>query len=406
MEPRIADLTPAVGKTISQFRVAFSGFPGTWDAYYQDIVYEAADGTVIPLYNHNQTISLSGFGSSGVAQPIYNRDPGAGSYSQLMSTMYYHDDQIGSSRLMTSDGGWPVWQGTFLPYGEEYNQQITTNHYKFTGKERDSESALDYFGARYYGSALGRFLTVDFGGPMLSPDPVPWADLDSPQSLNLYSYVRSNPTSLDDPDGHDCVVQSRTGTNTENVSVSSGNCDNVRVGDGQTKTYVPGTVTGIKAGSDGKSIDIGYKPYDGSASISVFSASAAPIPQNTNLAYYWGNNAQGYRTLSQANTTVNMIAVATAVVSGGNLIMMAAGIGGTATLGDLTVTPHPGETAYAERLLAQGGKKAVEKAIKTLAKKLAEHEAKVGGLKYTSSVEREIATFTRTIEALSRVLGK
>src|SRR5258708_1707088 len=72
-----------------------------------------------------------------------------------------HGDQIGSSRLMTSDGGWPVWQGTFLPYGEEYNQQITTNHYKFTGKERDSESGLDYFGARHYESAAGRWISPD-----------------------------------------------------------------------------------------------------------------------------------------------------------------------------------------------------------------------------------------------------
>ena len=77
------------------------------------------------------------------------------------TTYYYHGDQIGSSRLMTSGGGWPVWQGTFLPYGEEYNAQIGTNHYKFTGKERDDESGLDYFGARYYGNALGRFITPD-----------------------------------------------------------------------------------------------------------------------------------------------------------------------------------------------------------------------------------------------------
>jgi RHS repeat-associated protein len=37
------------------------------------------------------------------------------------------------------------------------------NHYKFTGKERDSESGLDMFGARYYGSSLGRFMTPDWG---------------------------------------------------------------------------------------------------------------------------------------------------------------------------------------------------------------------------------------------------
>jgi hypothetical protein len=62
------------------------------------------------------------------------------------------------------------------------------------------------------------------------------------------------------------------------------------------------------------------------------------------------------------------------------------------------------QEAYAERLLAQGGKKAVEKAIKTLSKRLAEHEAKVGGLKYPGSVEREISGFVRTIQALTNVL--
>jgi hypothetical protein len=40
------------------------------------------------------------------------------------TTWYYHGNQIGSLRLMSANGGWPVWQGTFLPYGEEYNPQI------------------------------------------------------------------------------------------------------------------------------------------------------------------------------------------------------------------------------------------------------------------------------------------
>jgi len=114
--------------------------------------------------------------------------------------MYYHGDQIGSSRLMTSDGGWPVWQGTFLPYGEEYNPEITTNHYKFTGKERDSESGLDYFGARYYSNGLGRFITPDWSAV---PVPVPYADLTDPQSLNQYTYVRNLPLNRVDLDGHD-----------------------------------------------------------------------------------------------------------------------------------------------------------------------------------------------------------
>ncbi len=68
----------------------------------------------------------------------------------------------------------------------------------FTGKERDVETGLDYFGARYYGSALGRFT---------SPDPMGifYADPTNPQSWNLYGYVWNNPLANIDPTGMSCV---------------------------------------------------------------------------------------------------------------------------------------------------------------------------------------------------------
>lgn len=73
-------------------------------------------------------------------------------------------------------------------------QTTAVNRYKFTGKERDGESGLDYFGARYYGSTLGRFT---------SPDP-PLLDqhIADPQSWNLYAYARNNPLSYIDPTGN------------------------------------------------------------------------------------------------------------------------------------------------------------------------------------------------------------
>ena len=55
------------------------------------------------------------------------------------------------------------------------------------------------FGARYYGSSLGRFMTPDWAA---SPTAVPYAHFGNPQSLNLYSYVENNPTTTGDPDGH------------------------------------------------------------------------------------------------------------------------------------------------------------------------------------------------------------
>jgi RHS repeat-associated protein len=74
-----------------------------------------------------------------------------------------------------------------------------TNHYKFTGKELDDETGLYNYGARYFSPGLGRFVTPDWSA---KPVPIPYANLKDPQTLNLFSYVRNNPTSLPDPDGH------------------------------------------------------------------------------------------------------------------------------------------------------------------------------------------------------------
>ncbi len=71
---------------------------------------------------------------------------------------------------------------------------------EFTGKERDAETGLDYFGARYFSAAQGRWTSPDWSA---SPQAVPYADLTDPQTLNLYGYVRNNPLGRADADGHD-----------------------------------------------------------------------------------------------------------------------------------------------------------------------------------------------------------
>ena len=70
---------------------------------------------------------------------------------------------------------------------------------RYTGKERDSESGNDYFGARYYASSMGRFMSPDWSD---KAEPIPYADLTNPQTLNLYGYTGNNPLSRTDPDGH------------------------------------------------------------------------------------------------------------------------------------------------------------------------------------------------------------
>jgi RHS repeat-associated protein len=95
-------------------------------------------------------------------------------------------------------------ESDFLPYGFErvYTQNLANQNYKVTGKERDSESGLDNFGARFDSSNLGRFMTPDWAG---RPTTVPYAVFGDPQSLNLYGYVRNDPVTLADADGHNWI---------------------------------------------------------------------------------------------------------------------------------------------------------------------------------------------------------
>jgi RHS repeat-associated protein len=97
--------------------------------------------------------------------------------------------------------GVPTYAFLSLPFGDGQTTLIGSdnNDIHFTGKERDAESGNDYFGARYYASSMGRYMSPDWSA---KAEPVPYSKLDNPQSLNLYSYVLNNPLSAVDQDGH------------------------------------------------------------------------------------------------------------------------------------------------------------------------------------------------------------
>jgi len=95
-----------------------------------------------------------------------------------------------------------------MPYGMNLaGTGGDTSPMHFTGKQRDAETGLDYFNARYNESNIGRFM---------NPDPLPWLGwqhgndeereefqkfISNPQNLNMYVYVDNNPTSYTDPTG-------------------------------------------------------------------------------------------------------------------------------------------------------------------------------------------------------------
>jgi len=90
---------------------------------------------------------------------------------------------------------------------------------RYTGKERDTESGNDYFGARYYASSMGRFMSPDPSG-LLAQRP------EDPQSWNLYAYARNNPLIFIDPNGLDCIYATDNGKGVESIdhNSSSGEC--------------------------------------------------------------------------------------------------------------------------------------------------------------------------------------
>jgi|SRR5271157_287011 len=125
------------------------------------------------------------------------------------TTIFIHADWLGTERVRANLAGSSVESCTNQPFGDNQacaGTDVSPLH--FTGKQRDSESGLDDFGARYYGSSMGRFLTADWSA---SATAVPYGAFDNPQTLNLYAYVGNRPTSVADPDGHEWVAPHRGG---------------------------------------------------------------------------------------------------------------------------------------------------------------------------------------------------
>ena len=130
------------------------------------------------------------------------------------SVHYFFADHLGSTSVITNSTGGTLEEDLdYYPYGGVASGNAS-DHYLFTGKERDSESGLDMFGARYYGSSMGRFMTPDAfwkdGRPI------------DPQSWNEYSYVRNNPLRYVDPTGEASIENSHVADGVSDGSSHAG----------------------------------------------------------------------------------------------------------------------------------------------------------------------------------------
>jgi RHS repeat-associated protein len=100
---------------------------------------------------------------------------------------YHLGDHLGSSHVVISADGRLMNREEMTPYGETSFGSFGRKRYRFTGKERDEESGLNYHGARYYAPWLVEWVSCDPAGTV--------------DGLNLYRFVRNGPTVMVDSDG-------------------------------------------------------------------------------------------------------------------------------------------------------------------------------------------------------------
>jgi RHS repeat-associated protein len=153
--------------------------------------------------------------------------------SATTGTSWMFNDVLGSVRAVTSEkpqsGNVSITECyDYLPFGRMLSSSdngrdtgcypaspdfalSTMESSKFTGKPHDAESGLDYFGARYYSAAQGRFLSSD--GLQSKKE---W--LSEPQRWNRYEYALNNPFKYHDPDGKDAVAEFLFGSQYRDVS--------------------------------------------------------------------------------------------------------------------------------------------------------------------------------------------
>ena len=186
-----------------------------------DFLYDA-EGHKVAEIDPTGTFLRGEFFAAGRHFAVFAPEPGP-----TGATFFTHSDWPGTERARTDMTGAACETITSLPFGDgqtisdscgDSARDVSPMH--FTGKERDSESGLDNFGARYDSSSLGRFM---------SPDPI-GGHTEDPQTLNRYAYVRNNPLNLTDQTGLDFYLQCTPKADANGKPIATGTCQQMQVG--------------------------------------------------------------------------------------------------------------------------------------------------------------------------------
>ncbi|HEY2748150.1 MAG TPA: RHS repeat-associated core domain-containing protein, partial [Polyangia bacterium] len=224
-----ANLTTSAGTVLVSF---FNDYEG---ARVEKTIRKPTGEAIVTLYNDGIERRLSTTQATASSTTVHVAAPGVGAIATIttgsipgepdlgvpligttswvgdtitgpaVGTVFYVSNWMGSASVMTDSAGNFEGRIMYQPFGEMMSTDIDPHSQlvsvgrdvatpKFSGKELDEETNLTYFGARYYDSAFGRFITADSEIP---------GNGSFPQGFNRYAYAFNNPVKLFDPDGHE-----------------------------------------------------------------------------------------------------------------------------------------------------------------------------------------------------------
>ena len=246
-------------------------------------VYVGGNGSALPACQYGPHIAqLSGFHGEDMLSRVFSGRASERTLTDTIGIYFYHPDHLGSANWITNSQGQAMQYIHYMPYGELWvNQQASQydERFKFTGKERDTETGYDYFGARYYLSLLGIWM---------SPDPL----LDEYPEISSYAYCKWNPVKNVDPDGKRIVVGTWYGRGLAKLGVNNF--------ERQTMMYLkelkemsPILNTAISKMEDSKTITISIYPmsqYDGDKNKGVTTTKTTVMGEKKDSEIYYDSN--------------------------------------------------------------------------------------------------------------------
>jgi RHS repeat-associated protein len=183
------------------------GKTSTYDA--ENRMATTNSGTVTLQYDGESRRVLKRFNSGEKTVYVYDTlgrlAAEYGGPPAFSGTRFMTQDPLGSTRVVTDETMTVRGRHDFLPFGEEIPKTVGLRpqigayegldavRHRFTGKERDFETGLDYFGARYFSGGQGRFTSANPGSA--------GANQAEPQTWNGYSLALNSPLRFNDPDG-------------------------------------------------------------------------------------------------------------------------------------------------------------------------------------------------------------